>query len=122
MSRIAVHPGKVLAEELAALGISPTELARQIEVPANRISQIIHGKRAITGDTALRLAHWFRTEPEFWMSLQTKYDVARAQHQAGDSIAALPTKSVDVRTSPVRRSATRPGTAPVRQSNKATTA
>ena len=61
MPRPAVHPGKVLAEELDALGIKPTDLARQIAVPPNRISQIINAKRAITGDTALRLAHWFKT-------------------------------------------------------------
>ncbi len=57
MARTAIHPGEILAEELEELGVSPTELSRQIRVPANRISQIINGKRAITGDTALRLAH-----------------------------------------------------------------
>ncbi len=92
MSRPSVHPGKVLAEELKALGITPTELARQINVPPNRISQIIHGKRAITGDTALRLAHWFGTGPEFWMDLQTAHDVRTAAEQAGEEIAALPTR------------------------------
>lgn len=92
MSRPAVHPGKVLAEELSALGVSATELARQIDVPANRISQIINGKRAITGDTALRLAHWFKTSPEFWMSLQCAFDVRSAQASSGHKIASLPTK------------------------------
>ncbi|KAA0219069.1 MAG: addiction module antidote protein, HigA family [Lautropia sp.] len=57
MAPTAIHPGEILAEELEELGVSPTELSRQIRVPANRISQIINGKRAITGDTALRLAH-----------------------------------------------------------------
>ena len=92
MSHVPAHPGQTLAEKLRALGVSPTELARQIAVPPNRISQIIHGKRAITGDTALRLAHWFGTDPEFWMELQTAYDVRVAKEQAGDEIASLPTK------------------------------
>lgn len=87
-----VHPGKVLAEELAAIGVTPTELARQIAVPPNRISQIIRGKRAVSGDTALRLAHWFGTRPEFWMSLQAAHDVNAAKSQAGREIALLPTR------------------------------
>ena len=98
MSRSSVHPGKVLAEELAALGVSPTELSRQIAVPPNRISQIIHGKRAVTGDTALRLAHWFKTSPEFWLDLQTAFDIAQAKRAAGGEIAALPTRSGPDRT------------------------
>lgn len=92
MPRPAVHPGKVLAEELDALGIKPTELARQIAVPPNRISQIINAKRAITGDTALRLAHWFKTAPEFWLNLQNAYDIHMACDRAGGEIARLPTK------------------------------
>lgn len=91
MSRPAVHPGRVLAEELSALGVKPAELARQIDVPANRISQIINGKRAITGDTALRLAHWFKTTPELWLNLQTAYDLKIAQDAAGTAIRSLPT-------------------------------
>ena len=86
----SVHPGKVLADELKSLGVTPTELARQIKVPPNRISQIINAKRAITGDTALRLAHWFGTTPEFWMDLQTAYDVEVAARQTGAEIAKLP--------------------------------
>ncbi len=66
MARPAVNPGEVLADELrGAQGITPTELSRQIAVPPNRVSQIIRGKRAITGDTALRLGHWFKTSAEF---------------------------------------------------------
>ncbi len=87
-----VHPGKVLAEELAAIGVTPTELARQIEVPPNRISQIIRGKRAISGDTALRLAHWFRTAPEFWIALQSTFELGVAEEVAGSSIRDLPTR------------------------------
>lgn len=92
MSRSAIHPGKILAEELDAVGVTPTELARQIEVPPNRISQIINGKRAITGDTSLRLAHWFGTHPEFWLNLQTAFEVRQAQRQWGSAIRRLPTK------------------------------
>lgn len=92
MARTPIHPGEVLAEELEALGVSPTELSRQIRVPANRISQIINGKRAITGDTALRLAHWFGSSPQFWMNLQALYDVRLAEQQAGMEIRSLPTK------------------------------
>jgi addiction module HigA family antidote len=92
MARTPIHPGEVLADELAELGISTTELARQIRVPANRISQIINGKRAITGDTALRLARWLGTNPQFWRNLQALYDVRVAEQGAGREIKALPTK------------------------------
>lgn len=74
MSRPPIHPGEILADELAEIGINPTELSRQIAVPPNRISQIIQGKRAITGDTALRLGHWFQVSAQFWLNLQTAYD------------------------------------------------
>jgi len=90
MARTPIHPGEILADELAELGVSPTELARQIRVPANRISQIINGKRAITGDTALRLAHWFGSSPQLWMNLQALYDVRLAEREAGAEIKALP--------------------------------
>jgi len=92
MARTPIHPGEILADELEELGVSPTELARQIRVPANRISQIINGKRSITGDTALRLAHWFGTSPQFWMNLQALYDVRIAEEDAGTEIKTLPTK------------------------------
>jgi addiction module HigA family antidote len=92
MARTPIHPGEILAEELEELSVSPTELSRQIRVPANRISQIINGKRAITGDTALRLAHWFGTSPQFWMNLQALYDLRLAEQQVGTEIRSLPTK------------------------------
>ena len=92
MARTPIHPGEILADELEELGVSPTELSRQIRVPANRISQIINGKRSITGDTALRLAHWFGTSPQFWMNLQALYDVRMAEEEAGTEIKTLPTK------------------------------
>lgn len=92
MSRPAIHPGEILADELEELGVTPAELSRQIGVPPNRISQIIHGKRAITGDTALRLGHWFKTSAEFWLNLQTAYDLRVAAEEVGRAIAKLPTR------------------------------
>jgi antitoxin HigA-1 len=93
MPRPAIHPGEILADELNELHISPTELSRQLSVPPNRISQIIQGKRAITGDTALRLGHWFQTSPQFWLNLQSAYDLRVASEEVGREVAALPTKS-----------------------------
>lgn len=92
MSRPPIHPGEILADELDELGITPTELSRQIGVPPNRISQIIRGKRAITGDTALRLGHWFKSSAEFWLNLQTAYDLRVAAKEVGRTIAKLPTR------------------------------
>jgi addiction module HigA family antidote len=85
-----VHPGQILAGKLAALGVLPTELARQLHVPANRITQIIKGKRGITGDSALRLAHWFGDAPEFWMGLQAQHELREAAREAGREIKTLP--------------------------------
>jgi addiction module HigA family antidote len=92
MARPAIHPGEILADELNEFEITPTELSRQLSVPPNRISQIIQGKRAITGDTALRLGHWFQTSAQFWLNLQSAYDLRVATDQVGREIAALPTK------------------------------
>ncbi len=75
MARSFIHPGEHMADELFELGISATELARQIAVPDNRIAQILNGQRAITADTALRLGHWFDTGPEVWLNLQKLYEL-----------------------------------------------
>ena len=91
MSRPAIHPGEHLAEELKALEMSAAELARRLDVPTNRVTQILNGTRAITGDTALRLGHFFGTSPEFWLNLQSLYELRLAQEKAGKSIHALPT-------------------------------
>ena len=91
--RPPIHPGEVVADELAELNITPTELARQIEVPANRLSQIIRGERSITGDTALRLGHWFGTSPQFWLNLQAAYDIRVAEAAIGAEISRLPVRS-----------------------------
>lgn len=88
--RPPIHPGEVLADELGEIAVTPTELARQLRVPANRITQIIQGKRAITGDTALRLGHWFGISPQFWLNLQGAYDIRVAADEAGKEIAKLP--------------------------------
>jgi addiction module HigA family antidote len=90
MAVTAIHPGEHLAEELKALDMSAAELARQLDVPTNRITQILNGTRAITGDTALRLAHFFGTSPEFWLNLQSLYELRLAHEKAGKSIKALP--------------------------------
>ena len=87
---IAIHPGEHLAEELKELGMSAAELARKLDVPTNRITGILNGHRGITGDTALRLAHFFGTSAEFWLNLQSLYDLRIAQKKAGRSIKALP--------------------------------
>ena len=86
----AIHPGEHLAEELKTLEMSAAELARKIAVPTNRVTQILNGTRGVTGDTALRLGHFFGTSPQFWLNLQTLYDVRMAEHKAGKAIRALP--------------------------------
>ena len=90
MAQTLIHPGEHLAEELEALGMSASELARKIAVPANRVTQILNGTRAITGDTALRLGHFFGTSPQFWLNLQSLYELRLAEKKAGKSITALP--------------------------------
>lgn len=92
MTRPPIHPGEILADELTEIGITATELARQLGVPPNRISQIIAGKRAITGDTALRLGHWFGNSAQFWLNLQTAYDLRMAEAAIGKEVAALPVR------------------------------
>jgi addiction module HigA family antidote len=79
-----------LAEELSELKMSAAELARQLKVPTNRITEILNGRRAITGDTALRLAHFFGMTAEFWLNLQSLYEIRLAQQKAGKSIKSLP--------------------------------
>ena len=93
MFKRVVHPGSILKDELDELGITPTEFARQIDVPPNRISQIIGGKRSITGDTALRLGHWFGMDPQFWLNLQVQFDLVVADRQVGKVIGRLPTRA-----------------------------
>jgi len=90
MALPAIHPGEHLAEELNALDMSAAELARKLSVPTNRVTQILNGTRSITGDTALRLAHFFGTSPQFWLNLQSLYDLRLAEQKSGNSIRDLP--------------------------------
>lgn len=86
MAREPIHPGEFLVDELEEIEITATELSRQIDVPPNRISQIIHGKRDITADTALRLGQFFGTGPELWLNLQKSYDLDKAKVELGAKI------------------------------------
>jgi len=85
-----IHPGEHLAEELKELGMSAAELARNLDVPTNRITAILHGQRSITGDTALRLGHFFGTAPDFWLNLQNIYELRLAESRSGKSVSRLP--------------------------------
>jgi len=91
MGRSAIHPGEHLAEQLEELGMSAAELARQLKVPTNRITEVLNGRRAVTGDTALRLGHFFGTSAEFWMNLQKLYELRLAENKSGKAIKHLPT-------------------------------
>jgi addiction module HigA family antidote len=100
MARATIHPGEHLSEQLGELRMSASELARQIKVPTNRVTQILKGERAITGDTALRLGHFFGTSAEFWLNLQKTYELRIAEQQTGTAIKALP-RLTDRRAKPV---------------------
>jgi addiction module HigA family antidote len=76
-----IHPGELLRDELQEIGVSFNELARALRVPMNRISAIVNGKRAITVDTAMRLARYFGTSPQFWLNLQSAYDLEVADRK-----------------------------------------
>jgi addiction module HigA family antidote len=91
MAQTPIHPGEHLKEELEALDMSAAELARQIDVPTNRVTAILNGRRGITGDTALRLSHFFGTSAEFWLNLQSLYELRLAEQKAGKAINRLPT-------------------------------
>jgi addiction module HigA family antidote len=83
-----VHPGEILREDLLKpLGISINRLGRDLRVPVTRVSEIVNGRRSVTADTALRLARYFGTTPEFWMTLQAAYDLAVVQRASADQIA-----------------------------------
>ena len=86
MAVAAIHPGEHLSEELQALGISAADLARNLDVPTNRVTQILNGRLAISGDTAVRLAHFFGTRPEFWLNLDKLYKLRIAKQEFGSAI------------------------------------
>ena len=84
-----IHPGGILADELAELHKSPGELACELHVPANRISQLIAGKRSMTADTALRLEKWLGVSAAFWMNLQKRYELDIARDKTGDILRMI---------------------------------
>ena len=108
MARTAIHPGEHLAEQLEELCMSAAELGRKLNVPTNRITGILNGQRAITGDSALRLAHFFGTSPDFWLNLQKLYELRLAEAKAGAMIRRLP-RLGEREKSESRRSHTRAG-------------
>jgi addiction module HigA family antidote len=89
MARSPIHPGEHLTDALEALGTSPAELARALHVPANRVTGILHGRRAVTADTALRLGRYFGTSAAFWMNLQQLYELRVAESEIGDEIKTI---------------------------------
>lgn len=103
MARTPIHPGEILGDELKEIGISAAGLARKLEVPTNRISQIIARKRAISADTALRLARYFGTSPDLWMNLQKTYELDLARQQLGKAIRHIPQRSAALAPSAAQR-------------------
>lgn len=81
-----IHPGRILKRELKARGVSANKLALSLRVPSGRITGILNAKRAVTPDTALRLARYFGNSPQFWLNLQTRYDLAVAENEKGETI------------------------------------
>jgi antitoxin HigA-1 len=84
------HPGRILARHLADLGMTASDLARDIDVPVNRVTGIINGQRGVTADTALRLGHWFGVDAEDWLELQFQHELALAREAFGAAVDALP--------------------------------
>lgn len=99
MARLLIHPGEHLADELKAIGMSANELAKELGVPTNRLTQIIAGKRSITGDTALRLGKWFGTGPDIWMNLQKNYELRIAAQEIGEALKNIPQHRMNVANS-----------------------
>ena len=90
MARTPIHPGEILADELEETGLSAKKLADFIEVPPNRLYQILAGNRNLTADTALRLSRYFGTSPDFWMNLQSAYEIDSARQRIGSAIERIP--------------------------------
>jgi antitoxin HigA-1 len=93
MARTPIHPGEILGDELEETGLTAKKLADVIEVPPNRLYQLSAGKRSITADTALRLGRYFGMSADFWMNLQTAYELDLARQQSGKAIQRLPTRN-----------------------------
>jgi addiction module HigA family antidote len=90
MPRAPIHPGEILADELEEIGLSAKKLADVIDVPANRLYQLLAGKRSVTADTALRLSRYFGMSADFWMNLQSAYELDLARQQVGKAIQRIP--------------------------------
>ena len=95
MAGTPIHPGEILKDELAEMGVNAAQLARHIKVPNNRLYQILDGGRAITADTALRLGKWFGMSAAFWLNLQKSYELRLAENAIGKEIQAIPTRNRD---------------------------
>ena len=93
MARTPIHPGEILADELEEIDLSAKKLADLLEVPPNRLYQILAGKRNITADTALRLSRYFGTSADFWMSLQMAYELDLARQEIGKQIQRIPKRA-----------------------------
>lgn len=104
MGRTPIHPGEILADELEEIGVSSAALSRTLRVPPSRISQLVAGKRAITADTALRLARYFGTSADLWMNLQKTYELDLARKEAGKEINSIPQRKSARRTAPAAES------------------
>ena len=104
MARTPIHPGEHLADQLEALSMSAAELGRHLAVPTNRITSILNGQRAITGDTALRLGHFFGTSADFWLNLQKIYELRVAEKKLGATLRKLPTLSDNLARNSARHS------------------
>jgi addiction module HigA family antidote len=95
MTREPIHPGEHLAHELQEIGISARELARELNVPATRITEILRGRRGVSGDTALRLGRYFQVSPYFWMNLQKLYELDLARREIDGELAAIAPRGGD---------------------------
>jgi addiction module HigA family antidote len=101
MARTPIHPGEILADELEEIGLTAKRLADVIEVPPNRLYQVLAGKRNVTADTALRLAQYFGMSADFWMNLQSAYELDLAREQNGKAIQRIPKRSEMAEPQPV---------------------
>ena len=102
MARTPIHPGEILGDELKEIGLSAKTLADVIEVPPNRLYQILAGKRNVTADTALRLSQYFGMSADFWMNLQSAYELDLARQQVGKAIQRIPKRSETARSRSLR--------------------
>ena len=93
MARTPIHPGEILADELEEIELSAKKLADVIQVPPNRLYQVLAGKRNVTADTALRLAQYFGMSADFWMNLQSAYELDLARQQVGKAIQRIPRRN-----------------------------